>query len=235
MYLQPPFNPDEAGLITARLRALVADMNVLKPEEIEKIRQCFDADVGCREAARKLNVNRNTIVAYYHRFKLEPKSDKLNLGDPTPDRSALATFKPWTPIYDDKPVRVEPKKHNETTMLVDDALPEIPTADQVAAAMVTASKLVGADPIAAATDYGSKNLESSKARAYAALALEALFPKTSRPAISRLVGIPRGKSDQVFLAVLNSQIKTHRMKWFKPEVLAKVKAGVTERSKVADL
>lgn len=235
-YLQPTFDPDKAGLITEQLRTLLAEMNILKPEMVEQIRQCFAGDMGCREAARRLNVSRNTIVHYYHRFRLEPKSDKLNLGDPAPDRSALSSYKPWVPKYDDKPIKSCPTVNQQPS---DDELRELPpkavsklgmpTADQVAAALVTASRLMGADVVTVATDYGSRNLESSRARAYAALALEELFPRASRPSVARMVGVPRGTGDGVFIANLRFRIKMKQANWFKQELVDQIKAAVLER------
>lgn len=92
----------------------------------------------------------------------------------------------------------------------------IPTADDVARAIVAASKETGADPIAVAKGEndnlrgrhvdGARPYPISRARAYAAKALAAVFTACWRTRIAGMVGT-RGLSRQSYFSALDQRIK----------------------------
>lgn len=237
-YTGKAFDAEEAGQATSRLRELVSQMNVIDKEKIDLLRSYYEASYGVREAARRAFVSRGTALSYYHSFRLEARtvSKPLQLGDPPPDRSALKTFKPWKPIYDDKPRKVhEEIKHEvKVTEPITLAKPKVdqwgnasPTADHVALAIVLASGVTGADPIVVAAGeqiYTTKDYKVPRARAYAGFALCEAFPGISAPTIAKLVGVTNGNSRQAYFSSLNHRQKMGTLTWYNPEVTKSIVA-----------
>src|SRR5574337_391384 len=97
-----------------------------------------------------------------------------------------------------------------------------PTADQIAHAIVAACKITGADPVAIVsreTDAPSETraFPISRARSYAALALQVAFPALPRVAIDRVVG---AASIGVYLGGLNKRLREGACStWYDPEKL----------------
>jgi hypothetical protein len=101
-------------------------------------------------------------------------------------------------------------------------------ADAVAAAIVAASRETGADPLRVAS--GQRDLvrepmahETSRARAYAALALREWFPTHQAMSIARVVG---SQSPQVYLSVLQRRKRT--FKWWDEAAFWRVLGAVEQ-------
>lgn len=78
-------------------------MNTL---EYAALRQHFIAGWGQKPTAIRMALTRREVRHYFLRFAFEIYPFNLTaelLGDPAPHRSALYGWKPWEPIYDDKP------------------------------------------------------------------------------------------------------------------------------------
>lgn len=105
-----------------------------------------------------------------------------------------------------------------------------PTADDVAIAIIAASKEVNADPILVASgarrSYGGGFYEITRARYYAAEALVKVFsPQCSAAAASRMVGVnqrPDGGNAAVFLSNLRQMRKANSIKWWNNGVFERV-------------
>jgi hypothetical protein len=109
-----------------------------------------------------------------------------------------------------------------------------PTADQVATAIVAACRETGGYllPTAIRVARGERDLAAgksagypiSRARVYAALALEALFD-VGGTAISRMVGAAN-PSRGTLLPMIRSNIENNALRWYDPAALERVKAAV---------
>jgi|HubBroStandDraft_6_1064221.scaffolds.fasta_scaffold1302654_2 hypothetical protein len=108
-----------------------------------------------------------------------------------------------------------------------------PTADQVATAIVAACRETGGDllPTALALARGERDprvgavpYPISRARVYAALALESLFD-VGGTAISRMVGAAN-PSRGTLLPMIRSNIENNALRWYDPAALERVKAAV---------
>ena len=118
-------------------------------------------------------------------------------------------------------------------------MPDFPTADDVARAIVAACRETGADPLQVASGgYVRKGTHQahciSRARGYAAWALDDLF-EIGSPACSRLVGIQQKSSAEEFLATLRHRIIMNEAKWFDAAALDRVKTAIIAGIRVADL
>jgi hypothetical protein len=106
-------------------------------------------------------------------------------------------------------------------------MPEFPTAHEVAVAIVAASRETGACPLRVASGQRDAMIEpmayeTSRARAYAAMALKALT--TAGPtAIGRMVGTLQ---PDVYLSGLAKRIATKKHAWWSEVALARVCAAV---------
>jgi hypothetical protein len=163
----------------------------------------------------------------------------LCLGDPSYERSALANFKPWQPIYDDdhesrKCIPVDgmtPDKLVELTVLIQtlaDRHPrqssdEYPTFEQVAKLMVAAAKEMRCDPFDIARGARSKKDSFvSRARFYVAYAIRQEF-NCGAVTIGRMVG---SHSPDCYLPSMDYQRRQGDLKWFDITVLARVADAV---------
>jgi len=100
----------------------------------------------------------------------------------------------------------------------------MPTADEVAVAIIAAAKETGADPLAVASGErrrpGAGGLaEIGRARYYAAWALHQVFDGASLPSISRMVG---AESPQNFLGNVKAQLNNGKLKWWNNGVAQRV-------------
>lgn len=131
----------------------------------------------------------------------------------------------------------------------------MPTADEVAVAIVTAARLLGADPIEAITGepkttYNrNRRLLATRARAYAARAIDKVFNGrhvyVARPAIARIVGVSPSsvncyfpsmsalkKSwwvESIFVATVDALIAAHRPDEPRPVVAKPAAPKVAEQ------
>lgn len=112
---------------------------------------------------------------------------------------------------------------------------DMPSANQVAWAIVAACRETGADPVAVAEGInvcGSR--ESSRARSYAAYALNELF-RCGPVAIGRMVGSGAPSS---FLSTLSWNLKKDKVRWWEDaaaeRVIDAVKAADPKRSATAE-
>ena len=96
----------------------------------------------------------------------------------------------------------------------------MPTADQVARAIVAAARETGADPVKVLREAG--RVEERNARTYAAFALCRLFPDCRPSTIGRLVG----SDHPPYAAIIVAKINADKFPWFKREALQRVLAAV---------
>lgn len=105
-----------------------------------------------------------------------------------------------------------------------------PTADQVAIAIIAASKETGASPQLVASRANDNRLDRtfaiSRARTYAALAIRAIFPENSGASISRMVG---SSYPEQHLQQIDSRMKNNDLKWFDNDAFMRV-VDATEES-----
>jgi hypothetical protein len=99
-------------------------------------------------------------------------------------------------------------------------------ADLIAAAIVAASRETGACPVRVLTGGNDEQLEppvyeTSRARAYAAVAIHATLPEYGVVQIGRMLG---SRSPAVYLSELNK--RRAKTKWWRDEVLDRVKAAI---------
>jgi hypothetical protein len=100
-----------------------------------------------------------------------------------------------------------------------------PTADEVAVAIVAASRETGADPIRVASGDnlgGHGHVDVSRARAYAAMTLRAKT-KASSAAISRAIG---SGSPGVYLSSLKRGVANKSLSWWSAEAFQRVLGAV---------
>lgn len=98
----------------------------------------------------------------------------------------------------------------------------LPSAHQIATAIVYASREVDADPQSVAMDVtsrGGRDTELAHARAYAAFALIAVFPKASKSAIGRFVG---SKVVTNYIALLEASRRRKQMRWWDERLFQRV-------------
>ena len=109
-----------------------------------------------------------------------------------------------------------------------------PSADQVAIAIITASREVGADPIDVVLGNGNAGCKEgggttqyaiSRARAYAAFALRTVFTQCGAVAIGRMVG---SRSPSGLLASLDAQMRNKSLRWWDDKVFMRVASSLTE-------
>lgn len=243
------YDANAAGECTARLRELVSVMNVIDDKKIIELRQLYDDGIGVRAASRRLFINRNTALRYYHEFRLAGRKAApavVPLGEPSPDRSALNGFKPWQPTYNDKPHFVRRLLPREALGLDKPKSPKIefpespvdkwgysiPTADHVAMAIVLATHVTGGDPILVASGgnfqgarLSASVLSNSRARVYAALALQEVFSGMSSPGIAKLVG---ASSSESYFASIRQRQKAGNLKWMDQKVVDSIVRQLSE-------
>lgn len=112
-----------------------------------------------------------------------------------------------------KPVRIQHQRASEQMI----------NADHVARAIVTASKLVGVDPVDVLTGkldqraYVPRTL--GHARAYAAVALRRTFPWVKKNVIGAMVG---SGSPSVFMAQLEKSRRAETLKWWEDWIIEAV-------------
>lgn len=100
---------------------------------------------------------------------------------------------------------------------------QMPTAHQVAVAIVTAAREMGTDPFAIATGAsGRTHPATGRARYYAAMAINRLF-ECSEVACARMVGAPSPTS---YLGALKFQLRHGEAQWWRPDTLDRVVAAV---------
>lgn len=101
----------------------------------------------------------------------------------------------------------------------------VPTADQVAAAIVAACRFTGEDPIAVA----SGTRRSSRARHYAMHALAIRFPRCRKRALARMVGAA-GASPERFWEQSGRRLKGCGAKWWRPAVCRRIADDIPRAS-----
>jgi hypothetical protein len=111
-----------------------------------------------------------------------------------------------------------------------------PTADQVATAIVAACRETGAGDnlLAAAVAVATGEIKGqqwggyiiSRARYYAALALDDVFDEAGPVAIARVAGVKVASSQKSYVRVLRDRLRIGWAKWFDKAVLARVVAAV---------
>jgi len=105
------------------------------------------------------------------------------------------------------------------------------TAEDVACALVAASKETGADPVVVA--MGVTNIGGGKggdfsiahARAYAALALAQVFPESGNDKVSRAVGAKSG----AYVRQIEAQLGRSNLAWWDCEAFARVREALRQR------
>lgn len=100
-----------------------------------------------------------------------------------------------------------------------------PNADQVAVAIIAASREMGADPIDVAEGVKGcgARFPIARARAYAALAIRAIFPDNGSVALGRMVGSSSPKS---YVTTLDGNLRDGRIKWWDDAVFMRVVAAI---------
>lgn len=101
---------------------------------------------------------------------------------------------------------------------------EPPTADQVAVAIVAAARELGADPekiVRGIAGSGGRYVNHSipRARAYAACAIQQVFPNNGATSISRWVGAPNPNS---YISLLRHQRKNGIIRWWDEGIYQRV-------------
>ena len=135
------------------------------------------------------------------------------LGDPSPKRSALNNWEPWQPVYDSEPVVVE--HHNGYNLSSN----QLPTEQQITAAITTAAAIVGVSAGAVATGTSAlQDKRLSHARFYAGYALLEVFPYSQKKALALAIGVKKSYAP-VFLSKPFG-------KWLKQAELKKVIAAI---------
>lgn len=176
---------------------------------IEALRKCYDADFGVVAAARRVKVDFQTAKKYYEEFARAPKgAASVSLGEPPPERSALASFKPWKPEYNDKPVVVrrpsweeKPEVPKEEVLLKEPSKPKaaktngpMPSAFDIGLVLTVIAKAMEIDPLELPKRLFDGERHGSKvtyARIYAFLILERLYPNTSKRALAACLGVSK--------------------------------------------
>jgi hypothetical protein len=116
---------------------------------------------------------------------------------------------------------VEPKRASESAKLVSASV-NLPTAYQIAVAIVAAARECGVDPEGVANGLHGPNFkETSRARGYAAIAIRTVFPDAKLTAIARWVG---AGSPRVYVTILDRDRRDNRLRWWDDGVLERVTA-----------
>lgn len=114
--------------------------------------------------------------------------------------------------------------------LVFETMDGLPTADEVAAAIVAASAETGAKPEAVAAGAAGNRYhpEVTRARAYAAFALRAVFEKCSAQSISKWCG---SQSPAAHLSMLDIQLRAKALEWWDDKTFMRVISAVETQTK----
>jgi hypothetical protein len=236
VYLAPTFDVDAAGVIATRLKEML--MYTDDSATVAKVRELYDAGLGAGAAARRLSLSRDNVLRYYHDFNRKGgrRVQAYNHGDPPLHRSALATHTPWVPKDDSKIIVAKPHTNSvpyqkrEPKIVLGKLECEVPTTAAVAMAIVTAAKLVSAEPelvLTAGSMKGMASRPASHARTYAGFALLAAYPMASRALIAKLVGVPQS-SRMVYFPAFEGREREGRASWFDRTLIAGIVAKIKE-------
>lgn len=160
------------------------------------------------EAAGRINAEFRKILA---------EGREMN----TPDDEQITAFQQCF----DADLQQVVKQHSRSAMGSDSDGPDSPPSSYgVAAAIVAAAREMGVDPIAIASGEtcrgGPKgNYAVSRARAYAALAIRAVFPDNGNTALARWVG---SSSPSSYICSIDHQLKHKLIKWWDDALFMRV-------------
>jgi hypothetical protein len=117
--------------------------------------------------------------------------------------------------------------------LVFDTMDVPPSADQVAAAIIAACRETGADPesVASGAKGAGSRFPISRARAYAALAIRAVFPENGSVALGRMVG---SNAPSSYVTQIDNQLRNGLLKWWDDKTFMRVVEALEAHIKASE-